>query len=772
MRRMLLLGALGAALAVPSAAEAAIPQVFTGTATPVACVVQASGQRFCGTGAATVPSWDGIPLDVSVAFPPAPSSGPDGPYPVIGIYHGWGGTKLALSGADAQRALTRGYAVFTMTDRGWGRSCGTAPRAAECAGKGYIHLLSDAYEVRDAQYALGLLADDGVIDPQKIGATGGSYGGGMAIQLGALRNRTQLPNGTLIPWTSPLGKPMQIAATAPEYSWSDLDTALMPNGSSLDYVSNGSYRGPLGDHRVGVQKQSWNGNLYLAGAALGFYAPVGTDPAADITGWKAITDSGGPFDNNSAAQAMTDELAANHSALYINDSVAPAPALLSNGWNDDLFPVDEAIRYYNKIRADWPTAPITMFHLDFGHNPRGGAVSTADRTALSNAENAWFDYYLKGVGSEPADARGGVDILTSKCPVSGAGTRYHAASWAQIAPGEVRLDTTGTQTISAPGTAPSSAFTSGDVCTSTGSADNASAATYKLPAATTAFTLAGSPTIVAKLTTTGANDFVAARLYDVDGATERLIGRGVQRPLGVGAGPTQQVFQLHPQAWTVLPGHVLKLELLSQDSTYLRTSSAAAPQQPVQVTDLQLRLPVVDAPGTDLGNGVKVATPAPKYLPAGYRLAPGFGTNADGGAGGTVAATLALTLGSPASFGAFLPGVAATYNAATTANVISTAGDGALSVADPSATATGHLVNGAFSLPSALQAQASSAAGTGAAFAAVGGSAAPTLLLTYAGPASNDAVTIAFKQAIGSTDALRTGSYSKTLTFTLSTTTP
>ena len=39
-------------------------------------------------------------------------------------------------------------------------------------------------------------------------------------------------------------------------------------------------------------------------------------------------------------------------------------------------------------------------------------------------------------------------------------------------------------------------------------------------------------------------------------------------------------------------------------------------------------------------------------------------------------------------------------------------------------------------------------------------------------PVSNDAVTITFTQDIGATDALRTGSYSKTLTFTLSTTTP
>ena len=68
-------------------------------------------------------------------------------------------------------------------------------------------------------------------------------------------------------------------------------------------------------------------------------------------------------------------------------------------------------------------------------------------------------------------------------------------------------------------------------------------------------------------------------------------------------------------------------------------------------------------------------------------------------------ATLALTLGRPATFGAFTPGVARDYTASTTANVVSTAGDATLSVADPSSNATGHLVNGAFSLPQALQAR-------------------------------------------------------------------
>jgi hypothetical protein len=147
-------------------------------------------------------------------------------------------------------------------------------------------------------------------------------------------------------------------------------------------------------------------------------------------------------------------------------------------------------------------------------------------------------------------------------------------------------------------------------------------------------------------------------------------------------------------------------------------------------------------------------------------------TNADGGVGGSVPATLGLTLGTPASFGAFTPGFAKDYDASSTASVISTAGSATLSVADPSATATGHLVNGAFSLPSALQAMASSPAGTGGPPADVGGSSAPTQLLTYSSPVSNDPVSLGFRQHVGANDALRTGSYAKTLTFTLSTTQP
>jgi hypothetical protein len=139
-----------------------------------------------------------------------------------------------------------------------------------------------------------------------------------------------------------------------------------------------------------------------------------------------------------------------------------------------------------------------------------------------------------------------------------------------------------------------------------------------------------------------------------------------------------------------------------------------------------------------------------------------------GGVGGTVPATLALTLGTPGSFGAFAPGVDRNYDASSTATVTSSAGDATLSVTDPSTNATGRLVNGAFALGEPLQTRANSGA-----FASLSTTASsPLVLLSYSGPASNDAVTIGFRQHIAANQALRTGSYSKTLTFTLSTMTP
>ena len=75
------------------------------------------------------------------------------------------------------------------------------------------------------------------------------------------------------------------------------------------------------------------------------------------------------------------------------------------------------------------------------------------------------------------------------------------------------------------------------------------------------------------------------------------------------------------------------------------------------------------------------------------------------------------------------------------------AGNAALRYSDP-----GHLMNGSFALPQPLVIELSKS--------------------SWTGPVSNDPVTIRFAQRVNANDALRTGSYSKTVTFTLSTTQP
>ena len=137
---------------------------------------------------------------------------------------------------------------------------------------------------------------------------------------------------------------------------------------------------------------------------------------------------------------------------------------------------------------------------------------------------------------------------------------------------------------------------------------------------------------------------------------------------------------------------------------------------------------------------------------------------ADGGVGGSVPATLSLTLGAGAGFGTFAAGVAREYEAGVSAGVTSTAGDAVLTVVDPATATAGRLVNGAFSLAQPVQAAVS------APFASV--AAVPLALHSYSGPVSNDQTTIRFRQSIGASEPLRTGAYGKTFTFTLSTTSP
>jgi predicted acyl esterase len=619
-----------AVLALAPAAQAEFASVYDGD---VACAEQpASGNvRLCGGETTT---WDGqTKIDLNVVLPPEPASGDDGPYPLIGVFHGWGGSKLGLADARVRDWAERGYAVFSISDRGWGKSCGKEDLAdlltAACAA-GYNHLMDSRYEVRDAQYLISVLADEGVALPRKIGATGVSYGGGMSMALAALRNRTMLPDGSLVPWTSPEGTPMELAAAAPQWPWSDLAYSLMPNGSMLDYVADNPYRGADGKARIGVEKASYVTGLYGTGVASSNYALPGADPGADLTTWYALINAGEPYDSNPLAASIIEEITAHHSSYYIDHSQPPAPLLIQSGWNDDLFPVDEAIRFYNRTRSQYPGDPISLFLSDDGH--ARSQNKAADEALFLARLNAWFDRYLKGLGPAPQSS---AEALTTTCPEGSASEGpYEAATWQELSPGEIRIADAAAKTVLPAAGDPTigKAFDpiAGEgACATASGSDQPGAANYRLTVPAPGFTLLGSPTLIADLTAVGPDSQLAARLLDVgpDGK-ERLVARGLLRP---GSGGKDVVFQLHPQGYRFAGGHAVKLELLPSDAPYARPSNS---QGPITVSNLELRLPVLEQPGS-LG-GLVQSPAAP-----GRAAAPGAGGGTVLGAAGLAGRLLA-----------------------------------------------------------------------------------------------------------------------------------
>ena len=554
-----------------------------------------------------VRTFDGVPLDTNLVLPGGVAAG----LPLIDLSHGWGGSKVGTD--ELATWARRGYAALSFTARGFNGSCGTPPnRAQPGCDHGWIRLDDTRYEVRDVQHVAGLLADEGVIDGQNVGVTGGSYGGGVSLALAVLRDRIMKPDGTLAPWTSPAkGLPMRIAATAPWIPWSDLVYSLTPNGRTLDYTITG----PKDDiSPAGVMKASYVSGLFAAGEATGFYAPPGADPDADLTRWYATIGAGEPYDGNPLIADIADEISTHHSAYYLPDTQTPAPAFLASGWTDDLFPVDETIRFYNRTRANHPDADMALMYLDFGH--ARGQNKPADVALFRRRVEAWMDEHLLGRAS--ADAPSGVEALTQTCPKDApSGGPFRAATWAALHPGEVRFSDAATQTLTSAGGDPSVGATldpigGGGACATVADRPEPGTATWTLPPATgSGYTLLGAPTIVADVAVTGPFAQIAGRLWDVspDGQ-QTLVARGVYRPDAQG----RQVWQLHPGAWHFAPGHRARLQLLGRDAPYVRPSNGAFS---VDVSKLELRLPVADRPDC-----AQVLPPAAPVVPKGAKLAP------------------------------------------------------------------------------------------------------------------------------------------------------
>lgn len=577
------------ALAMSAPASAQGPTSVLG----IPCLPGPGGTSLCeGTLAARVPSWDGTPLDVSIYLPPDDGK----PDPLIVGLHGFGVTKLLAWGPSPQYPFEKaqeGYAMMSFSARGQGFSCGVvASRTPGDCDEGWIHLGDARYEARDTQHLAGLLVDEGLVKPKRIGVTGDSYGGGQSLMLATLRDRTMLEDGSFVPFESPQGAPMEIAAAAPRIGWSDLAYALVPTGRKLDYRK----RNPYG-RKAGVVKYSYLQALYAVGL-VGFYAPQGADPSADITTWKAALDAGPPYDKELLGRILQ-EMRRFRSPLTVQNSLpraereAPAPIVFYQGFTDDIMPPDQAVHYTEMVRRRFPgSEPSIVFGAEYGHN-RGSL--TASTAIHDEARDALFAREL--MGDESAEPLDGVVTETLGCSGVPALGPFETDTWHEQHPGEVRVRGRAKQMTTAAGgnlqnSIQTDPFAGATSCPSVAAETDPGAATYLgKPAEGDGYTLVGSPTISARIRVNGKYPEISTRLWDVaPNGQQTMVQHSVYKPRKRG----RQTYQLHPAGYHFGAGHVPKLEILGRDFPYMQEPAG---DYEIKVRKLQLELPVRQEPG-------------------------------------------------------------------------------------------------------------------------------------------------------------------------------
>ena len=534
------------------------------------CTLQ-NGVRFCPTDQLTdrVPTWDGVPIDVDVTLPPDG----DGPFPTIVMIHGLGGNKTSFESSDPSGGYNnvffaqRGYAVVTPSLRGWGRTCGTPDtRTPGACDRGWTHLDDQAYEARDIQYLLGLLVDQGVTKPDAIGVTGVSLGGGLTNELAFLRNQVRLPDAGFMPWTSPNGVPLSFAAAWSRWGWSDLAYALGPNGRWLEGKSWAARRAVT---PLGIEKKSFVDGFYALQSAVGNTAPAGADPNADLQSAKSQNDAGEPYSKSLADFLTVFSTTKSAAGLF---QLTPSPLLVQDGWTDDVFTPQEALRIYDAT-ANGKNGPVALQLGDLGHGR--GANKPGENDFFDKQGADFFDAYLNNQAGK-APAPGSVAAFTQTCPKTlPSGGPFTAASWAAIHPGSFKLTGAKARKVTSTGgdAAASKVFDQilgGNPCGTAPAGKGKGTAVYTAKVRK-GFTMLGLPLVKATIKTRGQFGQLDSQLYDVFHGKETLVSRGAYRLTPNQSGTV--VFQLNGGGWKFKKGHTVELQLMGRDPNFLRPSN-------------------------------------------------------------------------------------------------------------------------------------------------------------------------------------------------------
>jgi ABC-2 type transport system ATP-binding protein len=382
------LRALAAAIALAMAAV--VVSVGTANATPATAAtpdVRTQEQRIevPGGPGTTAP----VSLDTTLYLPATT------PAPAVLVAHGFGGSKASVD-SDARDLVARGFVVLTWSARGFG------------ASTGQISLDDPDHEVADARALVDWLAarpevvQDGPGDP-RVGVTGGSYGGALALLLAGYDRR--------------------IDAIAPVITWNDLGQALFPNAASTaslptDTPAQGAFAPD------GVFKRGWAGIFFSAGlspaddpAAPASGSPAGTAAAAAPPRGSALLGGSTPPGAPLTCGRFTADVCAAYTEAATTGRLSPAtaallhrsspstvtdritaPTLLVQGEQDTLFGLDQADANARQIAATG--APVKVLWYGGGHD--GGAPDASVREAIGD----WFAFHLAHTGPDPGTGFG------------------------------------------------------------------------------------------------------------------------------------------------------------------------------------------------------------------------------------------------------------------------------------------------------------------------------------------------------------------------------
>src|SRR6185295_16728483 len=234
---------------------------------------------------------------------------------------------------------------------------------------GETQLDSRRFEINDFQSLAGQLADDSFfnVNPQKVGVTGGSYGGGFSWL--AMTDPK---------WQSPGGKNMQLAAAAPKYGWTDLVDSLVPTGRHSQNPGNlPAFDGSASTTPLGFPKKSILAALYDSGTTGIPAGSAHTTFSSEINSAFACLQSNDPYETNPLCTTTISQTLPSfindRSAYYQNaffaaiagDPSYRTPVFNAATFTDPLFPPVENLRMSNRLQSVVPNYPIEQYFGDY-----------------------------------------------------------------------------------------------------------------------------------------------------------------------------------------------------------------------------------------------------------------------------------------------------------------------------------------------------------------------------------------------------------------------